>query len=116
LAWFCIDQLLKKVDQLKDDISRHEQRQRLLLALISSMSSLSSTTSVFMKLLEELQRLLTAEEDHKDELLKAIYEEILRGVGDTQRPLVLHWWFANTGQEAGNHNNRGFAIASRSNL
>ncbi|CAG8630382.1 14247_t:CDS:1, partial [Acaulospora colombiana] len=84
------------------------------LALISSMSSLASTTTVFMKLLQELQRLLTVEEGYRDELLKATYEEILRGVGDAQRPLALRWWFANCGEES---QNNGYSVVNpRSSL
>ncbi|PVF96218.1 hypothetical protein CPB86DRAFT_816581 [Serendipita vermifera] len=114
LAWFCIDQLLEKIGQLKDDPSRHEQRQRLFLSLISSMSSLSSTTSVFVKLLQELQRFLKIEEHNSDELLRATYEEILRGVGDAQRPIALRWWFANCGQ--GSLTNGYSVVNARSSL
>jgi hypothetical protein len=95
LAWFCIESLLVEIKRLQElNPDRKEQYTRLVLTTVSLIPSLSSSPVLLPRLLEEVEHLVMREHGvGRNVLLEAIYEEILRRVGDEQRQQVLKWWF-----------------------
>jgi hypothetical protein len=99
LAWFCIQLLIEKIDGLtsKSDGSqeRSEELRRLRLTLLSTVPSISLPSQLLGQLLSAIDLLIREEplEQEKSTLLAAMYEVILREVGDTEREFVMRWWF-----------------------
>jgi len=112
LAWFCIQSLLSSIASLRTQLasSKHkgkapesatadftrERIHRLELTLISTLSSLP--LSLLAKALEEVGEILKrqeeAERERKEELGKAVFGEILEGVGDREKEYAMRWWYA----------------------
>jgi len=95
LAWFCVESLLAEIKQLQElNPGRKKQHTRLVLTAISLIPSLSFSPMLLPRLLKEVEHLVMREHGvGRNVLLEAIYEEILRRVGDEQRQQVLAWWF-----------------------
>lgn len=95
LAWFCIESLWQEIKKLDiHDLKQHAQYKRLVLTAVSLIPSLSFSPALLPRFLHELESLVVLELGvERNVLLEAIYEEILRRVGDDQRGLVLKWWY-----------------------
>jgi hypothetical protein len=66
----------------------------MVLTNISLIPLLSFSPMLLPRLLKEVEHLVMREHGvGRNVLLEAIYEEILRRVGDEQRQQVLKWWF-----------------------
>lgn len=91
-AWFCIDLLLGAIRTHP----RGEHRQKLLLALVSTVSAVSLRT--LPRLLEAVLLLLQEEvresedgDDDAGELVQTLFEELLN-VGDEEKEYAIWWW------------------------
>ncbi|KAG8816498.1 hypothetical protein FRC17_000303 [Serendipita sp. 399] len=96
IAWYCVESLLAKIHQLRTLQPRPEaQCNRLELALVSLLPSLSSQGGLLSKLLDNIENLIGEEERpmQRQLLLEAVREEILQRVSDVQRETVLRWWY-----------------------
>lgn len=95
LTWFCVSSLVDEIKCL--DLTNPDQKEqytRLVLSLISLVPVMPSSTPLLPKLLEEIENIVRHQpEEEKKMLSNAIYEEILRRVGDGQREFILRWWF-----------------------
>jgi len=100
LAWCCIQLLVDKINglTLKPDGSeaRSEELLRLRLTLLSTVPSITLPSPFLGQLLSAIDLLIRNEslEQERSTLLAAIYEVILREVGDAEREFVMQWWFA----------------------
>jgi hypothetical protein len=104
LAWFCIQLLVDKINGLtsKPDGSeaRSEELRRLRLTLLSTVPSISLPSPLLGQLLSAIDLVIRSEslEQERSTLLAAMYEVILREVGDGEREFVMRWWFALLGE------------------
>ncbi|KAL4244684.1 hypothetical protein ABKN59_010246 [Abortiporus biennis] len=88
---FCIDSLLQAISSVST--SRHVHR--LHLTLISTVRAVS--LPLLPTLLTEIKRIIVNEknEERKEELVKALFKEVLENVGDLEKESVMKWWFDN---------------------
>jgi len=103
LVWYCIECLLSGITArhqqptTQDKSSPEDQHERLVLMLVSLIAAippLPSFTQLLSRLLEAVEGIVKSEQDpQRQRMIKAIYEEILRSVGDQTREFVLKWWF-----------------------
>ena len=100
LTWFCIQLLIDKINSLTSGLGdsevRSEELRRLRLALLSTVPSISLPSPLLGQLLSAIGLVIRSEslEQERSTLLAAIYEVILREVGDGEREYVMRWWFA----------------------
>lgn len=103
LAQFCIAMLLEKVDTLSAPVpnqsgndERIAQLHRLRLTLISIISALP--ISLLADALDSIGRIISnalpadAGEERRQELIDALFKEILERVGDREKEFAMHWW------------------------
>jgi hypothetical protein len=105
LVWYCIDCLLSEItarhsqDSTQDAAApSDEQYDRLVLMLVPLIAAIPPSPSLaplLPKVLDAVENIMKSEGDEKrrDVIVKAVYEEILRSVGDETREVVLRWWF-----------------------
>jgi len=97
LAWFCIQLLVDKINglTLRPEASS-EELHRLCLTLLSTVPSISLPSPLLGQLLSAIDLVIRNEslEQERSALLAAMYEVILREVGDGEREFVMRWWFA----------------------
>jgi hypothetical protein len=104
LVWYCIDCLLSEITSrhqqslAQDANSSDEQYDRLVLMLVSVIAAIPPSPSLaplLPRVLDAVEEIVKSEEDtkRKEMVVKAVYEEILRSVGDGTREVVLRWWF-----------------------
>lgn len=92
LAWFCIDSLLTAC-KASSPAFDGDRVHRLHLALVSSVSSLplallSRVLLVVDGIIEDVEN-----DDTKcDELLEALFQEIINNVGDAEKEFAVSWW------------------------
>lgn len=114
-AWFCVALLLDaiKAYDAKEVTDRDkEHRQKLLLALVSTVPSVSLRllprllTSILERLEGSGARAKDGDEerfwegrDDREELVKAIFEELLN-VGDEEKEYAIWWWGEHKGRLA----------------
>ncbi|KAF8895163.1 hypothetical protein BD779DRAFT_1497859 [Infundibulicybe gibba] len=105
LAWYCIEMVLHLLRDESQDMQAG-RRHKLILALISSVSQLP--LSILEKALGEIRDVILAtnqlphEEGHDDdskgedgqELVDALFDEILEQVGDREKETAVRWWYA----------------------
>lgn len=100
LAWFCIQLLVDKINGLTlppDGLdASSEELRRLRLTLLSTVPSISLPSPLLGQLLSAIDVVIRNEslEQERSTLLAAMYEVILREVGDGEREFVMRWWFA----------------------
>jgi hypothetical protein len=100
LTWFCIQLLVDMIDGLttKPEGSgvRSEELRRLRLTLLSTVPSISLPSPLLGRLLSTIDQLIREEpsKQERSALLAAMYDVILREVGDAEREFVMRWWFA----------------------
>ena len=100
LAWFCIQLLVDKINGLTlppDGLdASSEELRRLRLTLLSTVPSISLPSPLLGQLLSAIDVVIRNEslEQERSTLLAAMYEVILREVGDGERKFVMRWWFA----------------------
>ena len=100
LAWFCIQLLVDKINDLTlrpDGLEgSSEELRRLRLTLLSTVPSISLPSPLLGQLLSAIDVVIRNEslEQERSTLLAAMYEVILREVGDGEREFVMRWWFA----------------------
>ncbi|KAG9056595.1 hypothetical protein FS842_010198 [Serendipita sp. 407] len=97
LTWYSIESLLAKINHLRALQPRPEaQCNRLELALVSLLPSVSSNDDILLKLLENIEKLIVEEDQptQRQLLLEAVRDEILHRVSDVQRETVLRWWYS----------------------
>ncbi|KAG8214732.1 hypothetical protein J3R82DRAFT_9820 [Butyriboletus roseoflavus] len=89
LAWLCISSILAMCKELRRDIDR---RQRLHLALVSSMPSLP--LALLPQALSAVKDVIdgTPNDASRKELVEALFQEIMENVGDAEKEYVVHWW------------------------
>ncbi|PPQ69303.1 hypothetical protein CVT24_001669 [Panaeolus cyanescens] len=115
LAWYCIQLLLDTIHQQLPpagskgkgkavNTSDPDRLQRLLLMLISSVSSVP--LPLMMRTLDEIRTLLTSDlpplsgsqqskkdKERREEVLEALFEEILEKTGDREKEAAMRWWY-----------------------
>ncbi|KAJ3502510.1 hypothetical protein NMY22_g18560 [Coprinellus aureogranulatus] len=115
LGWYCVHLLLDTIHtiadtQKKSDKGKGKAREeppqedtsperlhRLELTLVSTLSSLP--LPLLAKALDEVLKLLTGEDaevlgkEKREEVVKALFEEILEGVGDREKEYAMVWWY-----------------------
>lgn len=91
LAWFCIDSVLTACKAYAG-VADRERVHRLHLALVSTVSSVPLL--LLQRVLAMLRDVIRAENDDKKrtELVDALFEEIIDGVGDAEKEFAVHWW------------------------
>ncbi|KAF7767893.1 hypothetical protein Agabi119p4_7136 [Agaricus bisporus var. burnettii] len=107
LAWYCI-QLLVDAIQFKENIEVDQERlNRLLLMLISSIPSLPLV--LMLQALEEIKSIITSlpppspsssnmddltekKAIEPNELVKALFDELIERVGYREKSAVMQWW------------------------
>lgn len=120
MAQYCVSALIDKIHQISTSIApsdeghgssterereRNQQLHRLRLTLISTLSALP--LSLLPGVLHEIRTMLVGmgdepreavdgradeEDSDKDELVQALYREILEGVGDREKEFMIRWW------------------------
>ncbi|KAF9465773.1 hypothetical protein BDZ94DRAFT_1159342 [Collybia nuda] len=117
LAWYCVESLLDMIRKLTPaergtgigkNVLNEAQLHRLHLTLISTVASLP--LPLMVRALEEIRYIITAqtqsdgdvpgvggsvEAETKKELVKALFTEILEGVGDREKEAAMRWWYTN---------------------
>ena len=100
LAWFCIQLLVDKINGLTSKLdgseARSEELRRLRLTLLSTVPSIPLPSPLLGQLLSAIDLFIRNEsvEQERSTLLTAMYEIILKEVGDAEREFVMQWWFA----------------------
>jgi hypothetical protein len=91
LAWFCIDTLVLAICSFSEQEGAEERVHRLHLALISTISSLP--LPLLPLALNEVRDIVgSGGGEKKQELVDALFGEILERVGDREKEIVLGWW------------------------
>jgi hypothetical protein len=105
LVWYCIDCLLSEITTRHHQSSTQDaaapsddQYDRLVLMLVSVIAAIPpspSLASLLPRVLDAVENIVKSEgnEKRRDMIFKAVYEEILKSVGDETRGIVLRWWF-----------------------
>ena len=105
LVWYCIDCLLSEITARHRQGSPQdaaspsdEQYDRLVLMLVSLIAAIPSSPSLaplLPRVLNAVENIVKSEgsEKRRAMIVQAVYEEILRSVGDETREIVLRWWF-----------------------
>lgn len=111
LAWYCINLVLEKIRELPPTPDEAERLHRLHLMLISAVSSLP--LPLLMKVLGDIKVVILGlspgsanEKEEKgaqrrEELVKALFMEILEKVGDREKEAAMRWWYANREELSG---------------
>ena len=124
LAWYCVQLLVDTIQGIvskqitrgsgkgkaREDLSGEdvslERLHRLELTLVSALSSLP--LSLLALALDEVFKLLTLEDrtrEKREEVVEALFAEILEGVGDREKEYAMGWWYAHRealgGEEVG---------------
>jgi hypothetical protein len=88
LVWYCIDALLSTA-RVESDPSRLH---RLNLMLISGISSVPLV--LLLRTLEEVHQATrnTKQAGLRQELITALFSEIMEKVGDHEKELAMGWW------------------------
>ena len=121
LAWFCIQLLVDKINGLTlrpDGLeASSEELRRLRLTLLSTVPSISLPSPFLARLLSAIDVMIRNEplEQERSALLAAMYEVILREVGDGEREFVIRWWFALL-EELGSRGITGVKVPSSARL
>ncbi|KAI6030700.1 hypothetical protein F5J12DRAFT_918847 [Pisolithus orientalis] len=92
LAWFCIDSLLTAC-RASSPAFDEDRVHRLYLALVSSVSSLP--LDLLSRALLEVDGIIEGVENDdikRDELLEALFQEIINNVGDAEKEFAVCWW------------------------
>ena len=111
LAWYCIECLLSEISAKHQQEKKREanlpedQYERLVLTLVSLIAAIPPSPSLaplLPRVLQEVKKIVMSEEnpERRDAVVKAVYEEILRSVGDETREVVLKWWFDSFGRNS----------------
>ena len=99
LAQFCIQLLVDKINGLTSrpdgSENRPEELRRLCLTHLSTVPSISLPSPLLGQLLSAINLVIRNEslEQARHALLAAMYQVILREVGDGEREFVMRWWF-----------------------
>jgi hypothetical protein len=104
LVWYCIDCLLSEItahhqqNSTQDAAPSTEQCGRLVLMLVSLIAAIPPSPSLaplLPRVLDAVENIVKSERDEnrREMVIKAVYEEILRSVGNETREGVLRWWF-----------------------
>ncbi|KAI6013559.1 hypothetical protein EDC04DRAFT_694037 [Pisolithus marmoratus] len=90
LAWFCIESVLTACKESSPTFDG-DRVHRLHLALVSSMSSLP--LSLLSRALLVVDGIIEGTDGTKrDELLEALFQEIINNVGDAEKEFSVCWW------------------------
>ncbi|KAH8104589.1 hypothetical protein BXZ70DRAFT_998607 [Cristinia sonorae] len=101
-AWFCIETLLAHIHPSPSHKGKSRQLSpdhlhRLHLALISAVPSVS--LALLPRLLDEVRRVIVTsgggEKEKREELVRALFGELERNVGDREKEFVMEWWYEN---------------------
>ena len=109
-AWYCVDRLLRAVQsppggdtQRNADIAvtSEDQLHRLRLALVSTVPSVSLV--LLPRLLESVRGVVTAiaRGEGREELVRALFQEIATRVGDEEKEYATRWWYEHKGELLG---------------
>ena len=96
LAWFCVDSLLRTIHSLSHSaVSEEERLHRLHLTLISIVPSLPLT--LLARVLDHIRTIITSSStgERKQELIQALFDEILEKVGEREKEFAMRWWHDN---------------------
>ena len=121
LAWFCIQLLIDRINGLtlqhEGVEASSEELRRLRLTLLSTVPSISLPSPLLGQLLSAIDVVIRNEplEQERSALLAAMYEVILREVGDGEREFVMRWWFA-LSEEPGSRGTTGVKVPSSARL
>lgn len=90
-AWFCIELLLRTLDEDASLEAGHAQALRT--ALVCTISAVSIT--LLPKLLGAVRGVIEkAPAEQREELVKTLFEELL-AVGDEEKEIAMAWWDGN---------------------
>jgi len=104
LAWFCIQSLLGVLSSISPQATSGpnfsvqgdaERAHRLRLMLVSSLPSIP--LKLLPRSLEEIGKCIVGENEkgRRGELVGEVLKEILEGVGDREKVIVMKWWQSN---------------------
>jgi hypothetical protein len=122
LGWFCITELVKALKEEEEKHTGGEKLHRLRMALVSCVSA--APFVLLGEVLDEVQRTITEADTRprpseikgkgkasatetagipkqaltlkrKQELIRALYREVIEEVGDREKEFVIQWWYAN---------------------
>lgn len=92
-TWYCLQALLDRIHSISTQRPRSDHLHRLHLTLVATVPSVSLT--LLPRLLDEIQTVMrnTTESSRREELVHALFKELLENVGDQEKEYVMRWWY-----------------------